>query len=129
MRRLIALTAVLTGACFPDRREVGVDVFSNDTLPARFTMEVTGNLQMNLRMSRAIPRPDHTLIFETPGSMVVQNGAGTATITSIDSLRRIAVQPIGTPIDSTETMGVVGRVVKIERKGEEKRVKISVQRP
>jgi hypothetical protein len=108
---------------------VGVDVFSNDTLPARFTMEVTGNLQMNLRMSRAIPRPDHTLIFETPGSMVVQKGAGTATITSIDSLRRIAVQPIGTPIDSTETMGVVGRVVKIERKGEEKRVKISVQRP
>jgi hypothetical protein len=129
MRHRLLCLLLATTACSTDRREVGVDVFSDDTLPTRFTVTLSGTLVMGLRSQSFYMRKDKSLVLITPGSLVIQEGQGIATIESLDGSRRIAVDPIGTSPDSTDLVAVVGRVIKVERVGKEKRVKLAVEKP
>jgi hypothetical protein len=128
-RRLLYLLVLATAACGTEKRELGVDVFSDDTLPTQFTVTLTGTLVMGLRSQNFYMRKDKTLVLITPGSLVIQEGNGTATIESLDGSRRIAVGPIGTSPDSTDLLAVVGTAIKVERVGNGKRVKLSVEKP
>jgi hypothetical protein len=82
-----------------------------------------------LRSQSFYMRKDKSLVLVTPGSLVIQEGEGTAMIESLDESRRIAVDPIGTSPDSTDLLAVVGRSIKVERVGTEMRVKLAVERP
>lgn len=128
MRRLHALLllSALLGACNQPRQEIGVDVFSNDTIPALFEVNVTGTLAIGLRSNGFHMRPDKTLVLETPASLVIQKGAGTATINTLDTVRAVAVQPIGTPPDSADMAGVIGKSVRMTRVGEQSSVRLEV---
>jgi predicted small secreted protein len=126
---LVLATSVCATACATERRELGVDIFSDDTLPTRFTVTLSGTLVMGLRSQSFYMRKDKSLVLVTPGSLVIQEGEGTAMIESLDESRRIAVDPIGTSPDSTDVLAVVGRSIKVERVGSEKRVKLAVERP
>ena len=128
MRRPLLLLLLIAGCSPPPVKEVGVDVFSNDTVPTRFIVTLSGSLVMALRSNNFYMRPDKSLVLETPGSLIVQKGEGSATIASFDSTRKIAVEPIGTPPDSGDMAAVVGRVVRVTRVGEERRVKIQLER-
>src|SRR2546423_14764856 len=119
------LVLMAAAACAGEKREVGVDVFADDTLPAMFTVELTGKLEVGLRSENFYLRPDKTLVLQTPASLVIQKGSGTMLIKSLAANRRIAVAPIGTPPDSSEALAAVGTVVKLERAGEEKRYKLA----
>lgn len=125
----LALTQTFALGCAAKEEELGVDVFSVDTLPAKIYMNLTGTLQMGLRADQYYTKPDKSLILGTPTSLIIQNGAGTATIISLDTTQRIAVQPLGISPDSAEKVAVVGTVVKLTRVGEEKRLKLEVERP
>ena len=131
MRILVPVSLLLVALTGCQRREseFGVDVFSTDTIPARIYMELTGTLQMGLRADNYYTTADKSLILLTPASLIVQKGAGTATIFSIDSTQVLAVQPMGVSPDSAERVGVTGRVVKVTRQGEEKTVALEVVRP
>jgi hypothetical protein len=124
------LALVLTlAACMREApREVGVDVFSNDTIPVKFVVTLSGSLAMALRANNFYLQPDKSLVMETPGSLIVRTGAGTALIKSYDSSRRIAVEPIGTPPDSTDA-AIVGTVVKVTRTADEQRVTLAKVKP
>ncbi|HJQ19202.1 MAG TPA: hypothetical protein VJ867_02565 [Gemmatimonadaceae bacterium] len=123
---LISL-AVLATACNQPKQEVGVDVFSTDTLPARFVVNVTGTLAIGLRANNFYMRKDKSLVLETPASLIIQKGAGTATISTLDSMRRVAVQPTGVPPDSADMLGVIGRSVEMLHATEqEKRVRLKL---
>jgi len=124
---LATATASAT-ACRDAHPEVGVDVFSNDTVPARFIVTVTGTLAIALRSNNFFMRPDKSLVLETPGSLLIQSGAGTATIATLDSTHRIAVQPTGTNPDSSDAVAVVGHEIRMTRVGEERRVKLQLVR-
>ena len=113
-------------ACSAPRQEVGVDVFSNDTLPARFIVNVTGTLAIALRSNNFYMRRDKSLVLETPASLIIQKGEGTATIIPLDTTRPVAVQPIGTPLDSVDVVGLIGRSVRMTRRGEEKTVTLEL---
>jgi hypothetical protein len=128
MRHRLLCLLLATTACSTDRRELGVDVFSDDTLPTRFTVTLSGTLVMGLRSQSFYMRKDKSLVLITPGSLVIQKGEGTAVIEALDGSRRIAVDPIGTSPDSTDQVAVVGRVIKVERVGKEKRVKLAVEK-
>jgi hypothetical protein len=128
MRRVRCLLLLAATAC-AEKRELGVDVFSEDTLPARFTVGLTGTLVMGLRSQSFYVRPDKSLVLITPGSLVIQEGAGSATIASLDASRRIAVEPIGTSPDSSDALAKVGHAIRLERVGKENRVRLAVERP
>jgi hypothetical protein len=129
--QLVVATVGLTlCACTPERPpEFGVDVFSTDTIPAKISMTLTGTLQMGLRADQFYTTPTKALILETPASLIIQRGAGAAIIASLDTSQRIAVQPIGASPDSADALGAVGTVVRLTRVGEERRVKLEVERP
>lgn len=130
MRRPVVLLALATlTACSQPKRELGVDIFSNDTIPTQFVVTLNGTLVMGLRANNFHMRADKSLVLETPGSLIVQKGEGTATISALDTMRRIAVEPTGTPPDSSDALSVVGRTVRVTRVGEENRVKLHVERP
>ena len=124
---LLALT-VAVAACTRETREVGVDVFANDTIPVKFVVTLTGSLAMALRANNFYLRPDKSLVLETPASLIVRTGEGTAMVASFDSTKKIAIAPIGTAPDSADA-AVVGTVVKVTRVGEEKRVSVALERP
>lgn len=129
MRRALCLLALATAGCQPEpAREIGVDVFSNDTIPVKFVVTLTGTLSMALRANNFYLRPDKSLVLETPGSLILKTGAGTALIESFDTTTTIAVEPIGTPPDSADA-AIVGRAVKLTRVGEEKRVSLALEKP
>lgn len=129
MRHRLLCLVLATTACSTERRELGVDVFSDDTLPTRFTVTLSGTLVMGLRSQSFYMRKDKSLVLITPGSLVIQEGEGTAIIETLDGSRRIAVDPIGTSPDSTDLVAVVGRVIKVQRVGKEKRVNLAVEKP
>jgi hypothetical protein len=129
MYRLLLTAIVLTACERPRPHELGVEVFSTDTVPAQFMVSVTGNLEIGLRSESFSMRPDKSLVLMTPASLVIQKGEGTATLTSFTDAQRIAVKPIGTPPDSADILSVVGTVVKLVRVGEEQRVKLSLEKP
>ena len=114
-------------SCSEPRSEVGVDVFSSDTMPARFVVDLKGStLVIALRSNNFYMQRDKSLVLETPGTLIIQKGAGTATITALDTAHRLAVQPIGTPPDSDDILGVVGRRITMTRAGEDRRVKLEL---
>jgi len=128
MRRLVPL--ILLAACVPEppRREFGVDVFSNDTIPAKFIVSLGGNLSFAVRSNGLYMQRDKSLVIETPASLILQSGAGTGTITSYDTSRRVVVTPMNTSPDSTDA-AVVGTVIKVTRVREEKRVTLVLEKP
>ena len=121
MRAKCLLTCVVTAllaACSEPRAEVGVDVFSSDTIPARFVVDLKGStLVIALRSNNFYMRPDKSLVLETPGSLIIREGSGAALITTFDTTHRVAVQPIGTSPDSADIVGVVGRQIRMQRGG------------
>lgn len=129
MRLVPALAIALACACSKNEEEFGVDVFSVDTIPARLYMHLTGTLQMGLRADSFYTTADKSLILGTPASLIIQKGAGTATIMSLDTTQRIAAQPLGVSPDSAEKVGAVGTVVRLTRVGGERRVTLEVQKP
>jgi len=131
VRRLrpVCCLLFLAGSACAEKRELGVDVFSDDTMPARFTVAMTGTLVLGLRSQSFFMRPDKSLVLITPGSLVIQEGSGSATIASVDSSRRIAVEPIGTSPDSSDIVAVVGHSIRLERVARENRVRLAIERP
>ena len=105
-----------------DSRPQGVQVFAADTVTARLHVTVTGDLQVTLRGDDFVTRPDQTFLVSTPATIEVSRGVGTARITSVDSVTRIAVVPIGTPEDSIEAATVTGTVVRFTRMGYDRRM-------
>ena len=128
MRRSVLL--VLLAACVPEppRQEFGVDVFSNDTIPAKFIVSLGGNLSLAIRSNVLYMQRDSSLVIETPASLIVKAGSGTGTITAYDTTRRIAVTPMNGSPDSTDA-AVVGTVVKLTRIGDETRLRLTLERP
>lgn len=126
MRALLALAAALLVACNApppaDSRSQGVRVFAADTVTARVHVSVTGDLQVTLRGDDFVMRPDRTFLVSTPATIEVSRGVGTARITSIDSVTRIAVVPIGTPDDSIDAATVTGTMVRFTRLGYDRRM-------
>jgi hypothetical protein len=126
---LVLLAACSTPAP-PNARPYGVQIFAVDTVTARLSVSVTGDLQLTLRGDDFQALPGRRFAVSTPASIVVTRGVGTATITSTDSVSRVAVVPIGTPDDSIEAVSVAGTVVKFTRLGyEQGRYRLSVDRP
>lgn len=125
----LALLELLIVGCAKKEDEWGVEVFSADTVPARIDMNLTGSLEMGLRAERYYTTRAKTLILITPTALIIHKGAGTATIMSVDTMQRIAVQPLGISPDSAEKVAVVGTVVRLTRIGEERRVKLEVEKP
>jgi len=111
-------------------REYGVEIFAEDTITARITVSVTGDLQIALRGDNFQVMPDKSFIVTTPARLVATRGVGTATITSVDSSRRLAIVPLGTPDDSLDAATVTGTLVKFTRLGYERgKVRLEVERP
>jgi hypothetical protein len=128
VRRLLLLTtAVLTVACEGRPPEFGVSVFADDTLPVIFTVELTGTLVMGLRSDGFRMRPDKSLVMTTPAQLIINKGAGTATITSLRG-GNILVQPLGVKPDSGDTSSALGMVVKLARTGVQRSVKLTVEK-
>ena len=120
---------MLLAACSKKRSaDIGVDVFSVDTMPRRIYVHATGTLEIGLRADQ-IYSSAKSLTLGTPATLIIHKGAGTARILSVDSTQRIAVQPLGVPPDSAEKVGVTGRVVRLTRVGEERQLKLEVERP
>jgi len=133
MSRIVAggVTLILMAltACAERPAEIGVDVFSADTLPARVSVVVAGTLEIGLRAERMHAGPGRTIVLETPVTLVIQRGEGFATVTSFDSTQRIVVQPAGTPPDSADVVGATGVAVTFSRVGDEPRVSLKVEKP
>lgn len=128
-RALPFAAAIVATACSEPRAEVGVDVFSSDTIPAQFVVDLKGStLEIALRSNNFYMQRDKSLVLETPGSLIIRHGSGTAMITTLDTTHSIAVQPIGTSPDSADVVGVVGRRIQMTRVGEERRVKLVLVR-
>jgi hypothetical protein len=125
---LLVLVAALTAACQERLPEFGADVFASDTLPVSFTMSLTGSLAIGIRAEGFRMQPDKSLIVSAPAQLIVQRGEGTATITSLSG-GRLAVQPLGLPPGSPDSLAAEGRVVTLTRAGEERRVTLAVERP
>jgi len=128
MRRALPALLLLVACRSGSGDELGVDVFSNDTTPALFVVSLTGTLSVGMRGAKVYMRQDRSLVVETPGSLVIQGGEGTALISAFDTTRRIAVTPIGSPPESSAT-AVVGRAVRMRRNGEERRIGLELARP
>lgn len=116
-------------ACADPQPEIGVAVFSNDTVPARFAVTLSGTLVVGLRGTNFFMRPDKSLVLETPGTLIVQEGSGTATISTLDSTQRVAVLPLGTPPESADSAGLVGTSIQMSRTDGERRVNLAVIKP
>jgi hypothetical protein len=99
----------------------GVQVFAADTVAARIHVSVTGDLQVTMRGDNFALRRDRTFLVSTPAIIEARRGIGTALITSVDSITRIAVVPIGTPEDSIDAATVTGTVVRFTRMGRDTR--------
>ena len=125
MRALVALSAALLVSCKAppptDSGIHGVQVFAADTVTARIHVSVTGDLQLTMRGDDFLPRPDRSFLVSTPAIIEARRGVGTARITSVDSVTRIAVVPLGTPEDSIDAATVTGTIVRFTRVGRDAR--------
>jgi hypothetical protein len=106
-----------------------VTIFAVDTVTARIAVEVSGDLQLDLKGEDFRVHPNRSFSVSTPASLVIVRGVGTATITSLDSVSRLAVIPTGTPEDSVDAAAVTGTVVKFTRLGYERVHRLSATRP
>lgn len=123
-----ATAAAALAACEPRPPEFGVSVFADDTVTVAFTVSLSGSLVMGLRSDVYQMRPDKSLLMTTPAELIIQRGAGTAVIKSLRG-GRLVVQPLGAGPDSTATASAEGLVVRVERRGEERTVKLLVEKP
>jgi hypothetical protein len=124
---LAVAAASLVSAC--DRPpEYGVSVFSTDTVPATFTVTLTGTLALGLRSDGFKAMPDKSLQLTTPAQMLVQRGDGSARIISIKGAR-LAVQPLGVTDSSADTATVEGHVVMLVKPPEKRLVKLTSEKP
>lgn len=111
-------------------RPYGVQIFAEDTVVAHVSVTVTGDARLTLRGDNFRTFPDRSFSVSTPATLVITQGVGTATITSLDSTKRLAVIPIGTPEDSLDAATVAGSVVRLTRLGYEGgKLRLSVARP
>ena len=110
-------------------RPYGVRIFAEDTVTARIGVTVTGDLQVTVRGDDFRALPGRQFMVSTPASVVITRGVGTATITSLDSVTRVAVVPLGVPEDSIDAATVAGTVVKFTRLGYERAHRLSADRP
>jgi hypothetical protein len=104
-----------------------VEIFAEDTVTADVTVSVDGPMTVNLRGDAFFMR-GKSFVVTTPAWLVV-NGVGTATITSVDRSKRLAIVPKGLPADSAEAATVVGAVVKLTRREGESAVRMEAARP
>ena len=109
-------------------RPYGVNIFAADTVTARIAVEVSGDVQVDLKGDDFRTLPNRSFSVSTPASLVIVRGVGTATITSLDSVSRLAVVPAGTPDDSLDAATVTGTVIKFTRLGYERSHRLSVAR-
>jgi hypothetical protein len=100
----------------PSRQEaLGVEVFSEDTLPVRFSITMSGGLELRVEAERAFRQGESSLVFETPAKLFVARGSGESTVSSLDENRRLIVQPSGVSADSAEGAAVAGSAIQITR--------------
>jgi hypothetical protein len=125
------LLAVLGAACsMPSGEEqLGVEVFSEDTIPVRFSITMSGGIELRVDAERAFRQGESALVFETPAKLLVARGSGQSTIAALDEKRRLIVQPIGVPADSAERAAVVGSAVQLTRPRDEPRLGLLVAKP
>jgi len=122
------IAAVLTTACEGRPPEYGVNVFSADTIPVVFTLQVTGSLGLAMRSDGFKMRPDKSLVLSTPAQLTVARGDGTARIESIRG-GRLAIQPLGISADSADTATVEGLVVMLVKPPNRRIVKLTPEKP
>lgn len=131
--RLALLVAFVLTACStpPQAGQLGVDIFAVDTIPVRFTVTMSGTLQMRVSAEKSYMRPDKSVVFETPATLVVYKGAGTSLVSAVDTGQRLAVQPLGVSPDSIERMdaAVVAAAVQITHLKDAARLGIEVAKP
>ena len=121
LRSVCRCLLVLAGSACAEKRELGVDVFSEDTVPAKFTVALTGTLVLGLRSQNFYVRPDKSVVLNTPASLVIEEGAGSATIASPrrrDGCRSCRPWP-----------EIAGQQIRLERVAKENRVRLAVERP
>ena len=125
--------AVMAACNAPPQQQVshpyGVTIFAADTVTARISVEVSGDVQVDLKGDDFRALPNRRFSVSTPASLVIVRGVGTATITSLDSVTRLAVVPTGTPDDSLDAATVTGTVIKFTRLGYERSHRLSAARP
>ena len=120
MRRLTLTASILVGCNAPpllDQAPQGVRIFAEDTVTARINVRIRGDLRVSLKGDDFMMRRDRSFVVSTPATMEVVKGGGTATIVSMDSTKRIAVVPIGTPDDSVDLATITGIAVEFTRPG------------
>lgn len=124
----LAATSVAAAGCMNERPpEFGVSVFAADTVPATFTVAVAGSLVMGLRSEVFHMRPDKSLMMTTPAELIIQNGDGEATISSLSG-GRLVVQPFGVNPDSGDTSSAQGLSVKFTRGAQQRNLKLTVEK-
>jgi hypothetical protein len=130
VRRAFLLAAVLAACSTPSGQDqLGVEVFSDDTVAVQFTVTINDALEMNVDAERSFVRPDKSIVFQTPAKLRVTKGTGASLISALDGAQRIAVQPMGVSADSAEHETVVGSVVKISRLADAPRLRLEVAKP
>ena len=110
-------------------RPYGIQIFAQDTVTARIAVQVTGDLQLDLKGDDFRVLPDRSFSLATPATLTILRGVGTATVVSVDSTSRLAVFPAGIPEDSIDAATVTGTVIKFTRLGFERVHRLSVARP
>jgi len=120
MRRLTLAACILAACNAPpvrDQAPQGIRIFAEDTVTARINVRIRGDLRVSLKGDDFMMRRDRSFVVSTPATMEVVKGGGTATIVSMDSTKRIAVVPIGTPDDSVDLATITGIAVEFTRPG------------
>ena len=128
MTRLLLLLTLAT-ACSRERfgPRYAADIFAEDTVPTDVLVRTTGTMQASLNGAGFYVHHGQPVVL-TPATLVVR-GIGTATISSVDSSKPIALVPSGTHPDSTDAVTVVGRLLKVSRGEGDARYKLEIERP
>jgi hypothetical protein len=130
VRRRLLLAILVAGCSLPSRQEqLGVEVFSVDTIPVHFSLTMSGGIELRVDAERAFRQGESSLVFETPARLYVARGSGQSTIAALERDRRLVVQPIGVSADSAERAAVVGSAVQITRPRDEPRLALEVSKP
>ena len=103
------------------------EVFSEDTVAVPVTVRVTGPMQVSLNGAGFYQYKGQPVVL-TPATLVIR-GTGTAIIGAVDSSKPIALVPSGTPLDSTDRLAVVARLLKLTRAEGTSDYRLEVQRP
>ena len=109
-------------------RPYGIEIYAEDTATARIVVDVTGDIQVDLKGDDFRVLPNRSFTVSTPATLTIVRGVGTATITSVDSTTRLAVIPAGTPPDSIDAATVSGTVIKFTRLGYERAHRLTAAR-